>query len=573
MSTMTVQILEVFVGINRSIVVEQYDPDVPPTRIVRRAPSTAGLSVAAIGYAAALTPSLLPRGLVFLILVTTLGTVTGYALGAIGGWAARKIPAVRQWQPPRWSVWVLLAALWLPALALTPVAMGWQVQQQDALAMPGTLPSTLVLIPVVLALAAIFLLIGRSIRLGSNSLTKLVMRGPLANWSVRWTRLGVAVVLVIAGNALLGVGFSQLTSSYNATNSDLTGQSPTNLGLNSGSAESLTPWETLGRQGRSYVANTMTPAQISAITDEDAQTPIRLYVGMDQADTPEARTALAIEELNRVDAWDREYLVLFGVTGTGWVDPDAINSLEVLTGGDVATIAVQYSAVPSWIGFVIDQATTIDQNSSMIEGIVAAWREQPEDARPELILFGQSLGAMGTQGAWDASATPASVTEDIAHVVWVGPPAASILWATWQAERTAGPAWDPVIGDDEITRVLISANDKRGDELKPAPTIVFVAHANDPVVYWSPSIAFSKPDWFDEPLGPGVMPQMRWIPLISFLQVGLDLVGGGEPPEVGHNYSANMAQSLALGVSPDGWTVEKTQRLNAALPTLKYETG
>ena len=69
------------------------------------------------------------------------------------------------------------------------------------------------------------------------------------------------------------------------------------------------------------------------------------------------------------------------------------------------------------------------------------------------------------------------------------------------------------------------------------------------------------------------MPQMRWIPIITFLQVGMDLISGGEPPEVGHNYSANMAVAVALAVSPEGWTTEQTAALQAALPGLRYATG
>lgn len=543
------------------------------TKVVRARLSTAGLSVAALGFAGALTPSLLPRPLIFLLLITSLGTIVGYAAGATGGWALRFIPAVHDWNPPRWSVALLLAALWIPALIFTPIAIGWQVDQQDELAMPATLPSTLVIIIATFVISTLLLAFGRSIRLGSNSLAALIRRGPFSRWSVRWTRLGVAVVLIIIGNSLVGGALGYVINSYNTINADASGQEPVNLGINSGSDASLTPWDTLGREGRFYVANTRTPDQITSITGEPAQEPVRVYVGLQQGDSPEERTALAIEELDRVNAWDREYLVLFGVTGTGWVDPNAINSLEVLTGGDLTTVAVQYSSAPSWIGFVADQQTTIDQNRSMIDGVVAAWKEQPEATRPTLVLFGQSLGAMGTQGAWTSTDTPDIVTENIDSIAWIGPPAASVLWSQWQQDRTGGPAWDPIIGDGSITRVLISANDPDGDELKDPPTIVFAAHANDPVVYWSPSLLFNQPDWLTPPLGPGVMPQMRWFPVLTFLQVGMDLIAGGEPEEVGHNYSANMAQAIALAVSPDGWSVAKTQALNDALPGWRYATG
>ena len=557
-------------------------PALPRRVVVRRLPSVAGLAVAAIGYAGALTPSLLPHTLMFLIVLTTLGTLSGYAIGATGGWLLRQLPSIGALRWPTWLAVTVPAVLWIPALVFTPIAVDWQGEQQSALDMPAPLPSTVTVVVLTAIASTLLLFAGRSLRLLTNTLAGLVGRiPPVSRWlggqpkqrgPVALLRFGVASMLVVVAFGLLQFGLSRLIASYDTVNADTSGQSPDNLGINSGSTGSLTPWDTLGRQGRSYVSSTMTPSSITEITGRPAQTPVRVYVGMQQGDTPQARTDLAVRELDRVNAWDRKYLVVFGVTGTGWVDPNAINALETVTDGDVTTVAVQYSAVPSWIGFVIDPQTTIEQNDNTIDGVLAAWRAKPADRRPELILFGQSLGAMGTQGAWGPDATPEQVTDDFPHVVWVGPPAASTLWSRWQADRTGGPAWQPIIGNGQITRVLVSATDPANLDTKSPPTIVFVAHANDPVVYWEPSLLLSKPDWLDEPLGPGVMPQMRWIPVITFLQVGMDLISGGEPPEVGHNYSANMAGSIALAVDPPGWTAAKTRALEAALPTLLYPT-
>ncbi len=554
-------------------------------RVVWRLPSIAGLIGAAIGYANALTPSLLPHSLMFLLLLTALGTLTGYAIGTTIGWALRKIPAVGRWHMPRWLVIVLLVLFWLPALAFTPVAVSWQAEQQSALDMPAALPSTVVAIVLTALLSSLLLIGARGIRAGTNKIAALISRrGPLHGWvsnrepshvhrAIAVIRLGVSLVLILIAVIAIQSALRWLIGSYDTVNADTSGQSATNLGVNSGSEQSLTPWDTLGREGRFYVSHTMTPSAIEQITGRTAQTPVRVYVGMQQGDTPEARTDLAVQELDRVDAWNRKYLSIFGVTGTGWVDPNAINSLEAVTDGDVTTVAVQYSAVPSWIGFVVDPQTTITQNRDMIDGVLAAWRAKPADQRPELILFGQSLGSLGTQGAWTADATPEDVTAEIPHVAWIGPPAESVLWKKWQATRTGGPAWEPIIGDGTITRVLVSANDPDGNEKKAPPTIVFAAHANDPVVYWSPDLLLKHPDWLNEPLGPGVDPHMRWIPIITFLQVGMDLISGGEPPEVGHNYSANMAVAVALAVAPADWTTQQTAALQAALPSLRYATG
>ena len=559
--------------------------DLPNRRVVRRAPSTVGLVGAACGYAAALTPSLLPHALTFLLLLTALGTLAGYAIGATASWAANKVPWVHRHHPRRWIQFAIVAVIWLPALVFTPVSVGWQAEQQSALDMPSTLPGTVTVVAITAVVAALLLIAGRSIRLATNKIAALLTRrGPLHGWvsrrqpshvhrSVLAVRVGVAGVLVVAAFVVIQVGLGLLISSYDSENADASGQSPARVGANSGSPDSLAPWSTLGREGRFYVSNAMTPAAIETVTEEPAEVPVRVYVGMQQGQTPAERSDLAVAELDRVGAWDREYLAIMAATGTGWIDPDAINSMEIVTGGDVTSVAVQYSAVPSWIGFVVDPETTQVQNDSTVNAILAAWRAKPEGERPTLILFGESLGAFGSQAAWPEGSTPAEVTAEIKHIVWIGPPSQSRLWKQWQADRTAGPMWQPVIGDGDIARAYISDVELEQAIPSAGPVITFSAHPNDPVVYWSPDLLLQKPDWLDQPLGPGVDPHMRWFPIITYLQVGMDLISGGAPPEVGHNYAADAGPAIALTVNPAGWTPAKTQSLVKALPSLHYETG
>ncbi len=557
----------------------------PKRRLVRRRPSVVGLVGAAGGYAAALTPSLLPHSLTFLLLLTALGTLTGYAAGATVSWAANKIPWVSR-HHPRTSIQVLIAAIiWLPALIFTPISVGWQAEQQSALDMPSALPGTVTVVAVTAVLAALLLIFGRATRLATNTIAALLTRrGPLHRWvssrqpshvhrSLLTVRVAIAGILIVAGFATIQVGLGLLISSYDAQNADASGQSPANIGANSGSPDSLTPWSTLGREGRFFVSNSMSPSAIEAVTKEQAEVPVRVYVGMDQAQTPAERSALAVEELDRVGAWDREYLAIMAATGTGWIDPDAINSMEIVTGGDLTSVVVQYSAVPSWIGFVIDPKTTQVQNDSTVNAILAAWRTKPENLRPELILFGESLGAFGSQAAWPEGSTPQDVTAEIKRIIWVGPPSQSRLWKQWQADRSAGPMWQPVIGDGLIARTYISAGELERAVPSNGPVITFSAHPNDPVVYWSPDLLLQKLDWLNQPLGPGVDPRMRWFPVITYLQVGMDLISGGAPPEVGHNYAADAGPAIALTVNPPGWTLAKTQSLVRALPRLHYETG
>ncbi|MDO8733149.1 MAG: alpha/beta-hydrolase family protein [Actinomycetota bacterium] len=562
-------------------------PFSPPLRrrIVRAPLSALGLVCAAPGYVIALTPSLLPRPISLLILLASLGTALAYALGASVGWIWRKIPLTSGWQPRKSLRWACIVIAWIPAVIFTPIAISWQLEQQAELDMPGTLASTVIVLLASLVFALAFIAIGRSIRLGTNNLARLATafpllwrwttkRGPLRQYRrVMTIRVIAAVLVVLLFNSAMALGFNRLVASYSVINADTSGQSQSDLGSNSGSAESLTPWATLGREGRFFVSNTMQPSEISAITQAPATTPLRLYIGVDQAPTPQERSDLAVRELDRTHAWDRDYLAVIALTGTGWVEPDAINALETVTAGNIASIGVQYSAVPSWIGFLIDQETTQIQNADTIHTIIDAWRKHPADHRPKLVLFGESLGAFGSQGAWNSLSTPADVLTDFSSVIWIGPPAGSTLWKAWQADRTAGPAWQPVIGNGTAARVFVSS-----EELLTAPpaagkSIAIAAHPNDPVVYWSWDLLFNRPEWIDSPLGPGVDTHIRYSWIITCLQVGMDLVSGGEPPEVGHNYIGASGSAIALTLNPPGWTTAKTIAMQEALGRLRYTTG
>ncbi len=559
----------------------------PPLRrrIVRAPLSAVGIVFAAVGYILALTPSLLPRPITLLMVLAAVGLALGYALGATVGWIWRKLPVTRNWKLHRPLSVLFMLLAWIPALIFTPIAINWQLEQQVELHMPGTLASTFIVIVASVVIGLFFIVIGRSIRLGTDALARAItaipflwrwstQRGPLRQYRrVMIIRVVAAVLVILLFNSAVGLGFNRLVASYAVINADTSDQSQSGLGENSGSSGSLTPWETLGREGRFFVGNTMQPSQIAAITKEPAATPLRLYVGVDQAPTPQERSDLAVKELDRTHAWDREYLAVIALTGTGWVEPDAINALETVTSGNIASVGVQYSAVPSWIGFLIDQETTQIQNANTIHTIIDAWRKHPANHRPKLVLFGESLGAFGSQAAWSSSATPADVLSDFSSVIWIGPPAGSTLWKAWQASRTAGPAWQPVIGDGKDARVFISSEEVLTARPPTGKAIAIAAHPNDPVVYWSWDLLFNRPDWIDPPLGPGVDTHIRYSWIITCLQVGMDLVSGGEPPEVGHNYIGASGPAIALTINPPGWTTQKTIAMQEALAKYRYTTG
>jgi len=99
-----------------------------------------------------------------------------------------------------------------------------------------------------------------------------------------------------------------------------------------------------------------------------------------------------------------------------------------------------------------------------------------------------------------------------------------------------------------------------------SPHVLFMQHASDPVVWWSPKLLTRQPDWLSEPRGPDVSPVMRWYPIVTFFQVTVDQFFGVTVPQGhGHNYASQMVASWAYVVPPPGWTAAETERLQTLI--------
>ncbi len=277
-----------------------------------------------------------------------------------------------------------------------------------------------------------------------------------------------------------------------------------------------------------------------------------------------------MQELRRTGAFHRRLLVVAVTTGNGYLDPTLVSAPEFLTGGDVATVATQYSVLPSWLSFLVDQKAAGEEARALWETVRRAVEALPPDERPRLATSGESLGAYGGQAAF-AGMTPDQVASQADATVWVGSPGASPVWTQWRDTRTGGPAWEPVIGDSGIARDPATADSGEWTAAGWGTTRVgLTQHANDPVSWWSPSLVWERPDWLAGPLGPGVDARITWWPGVFFLQTGLDLAAAGAVPAgVGHNYGDVTAQAWAFALDAPGahgaWAPSDTTRLDDAI--------
>ena len=117
-------------------------------------------------------------------------------------------------------------------------------------------------------------------------------------------------------------------------------------------------------------------------------------MGLRSRESAEQRAELALQELIRVNAFTREKLVIATPTGTGWLDPYAMDSFEFIHGGDTAIVSMQYSYLPSWLTLLVDpsSAKKFCLRAYIIK-CISIGRHSIKDSRPDLYLFGLSLGA------------------------------------------------------------------------------------------------------------------------------------------------------------------------------------
>jgi uncharacterized membrane protein len=514
---------------------------------------------------ASLTPSLLPRGWVLQGLIAGITAAIGYGVGVTVAWFVAELTESRMSPGFRHRAWQVLAvASVLLVAVMLWLGAGWQRDIHELMGLDA--PSSYGWIGIVVLAVlvfALFVAIGRGVRWLARRLVRLFGRF-LPRRLAR--PLGVVVVTALVIFLLNGVLFQGLVEAMNSAFSvkdDGTEQGavePT-ASERSGSPASLVPWEDLGLQGRNFVGKGPTPQALEAFSGEPAQEPVRAYVGLASAADVGERAALAALELERAGGFDRSVLVVVTTTGTGWVDPAASDSLEYEFNGDTAMVAMQYSYLPSWMSFLVDQVKARDAGRALFDAVYGIWADLPADARPALYVFGESLGTFGGEAAFSGLADIENRTDG---VLWAGPPNFNALWRDIVSDREEdSPEWLPVVDGGRTVRFA----DEAPDLTRPPgpwgePRVVYLQNASDPIVWWSPQLIFNHPDWLRGERGPDVSPGMVWLPLVTFWQVTADMAfSTGVPDGHGHSYRADYVNGWADVAQPPGWTDADTARL------------
>jgi uncharacterized membrane protein len=358
-----------------------------------------------------------------------------------------------------------------------------------------------------------------------------------------WRPVGQAVTLgavTMAGRAVTQRAFSRVEARQGAVETAFDVAPP--LGLLSGSHESHVPYATLSLQGRRFVWMTTHVDVVEQVMQEPvAAQPIRAYVGLDSAPSEAERVALALRELDRTNAFDRDWIMVVSPTGTGYVNYAAVSALEFLARGNCATVAMQYAARPS----VLALRRVAEGRAHMrllLDGIRARVQARPAGTRPKIVLFGESLGAWTSQDPFVGRGVQGLVDAGVDHAIWIGTP----HFSKWKDQVLASNGTGP---DSGAVGVFNHIDEYRtlDDAARRVLRYVMITHHDDGVALFGPELAIQSPRWLGTPsTRPSSVPKgMRWMPTTTFFQVLVDMknsanVVPGVFDAKGHDYRADL---------------------------------
>lgn len=527
--------------------------------------SLIGMLLGTLFFAASLTPSLVPRPFLIQGVLSGACFAIGYGIGVFLFWLWNylQLPKLKG----RISHAVKIAAmavtiitamvfLWHAADGQNSIRSLMELEKVESAHPFKTGLIALITFIILIAFARLFQLIYRST---SRRLDRYI--------PPRLSRFtGVLIAAVIFSMAINGVlfrfGLHVMDSSYRKIDALMEAEVPQPQDpLKSGSAASLVKWDELGRMGRSYVSSGPDAQQISKFTGRPAQNPLRIYVGLRSAETAKERAKLALQEMIRVGAFERSLLLVTIPTGTGWVDEMGIDPVEYLHDGDIASVAVQYSYLASWLSLLVEPGYGSETATALFDEVYDYWTKLPKDTRPKLYLYGLSLGAMNSQLSSELFQV---LGDPYQGALWSGPPFTSRLWRSITNNRNEGtPEWLPEFRDGSYARFTNQNNALKLPNSHWGPMrIVYLQYASDPIVFFDPKDFYREPDWMKAPRGPDVSPQLKWYPVVSMLQLAIDLMMATTTPiGHGHVYAPQHYIDAWVEVTNVNWSQADIDRL------------
>ena len=368
--------------------------------------------------------------------------------------------------------------------------------------------------------------------------------GPIAGLAGHTAALGMTVAGLVAAVEYLDrraeTGGSAIDAAYT---------SPPDTDTVSGGPASAVAWSSLSREGVRFVNLALSRQEIADVTGApagDVKAPVRAFAGLASGPTVDARVDLVMEDLDRLGAFERSVLCVASPTGSGYVNYVAAETLEYLTRGDCATVALQYSLRPSFLS--LDRvAMGREQNRALLHAL--EWRLQglPEGHRPRLVGFGESLGAHTMQDAFLHEGVAGLHRVGMDRALFLGTPAESKWAKQWRLDPEHTDPGGEVAEVASYAEWLALPDDDRARR-----RYVLLSHHEDPITRFEPALIVQEPGWLGpaESRPPGISHLACWYPLTTFVLTLVDVKNAmSVTPGIffarGHDYRADLARMVS----------------------------
>jgi uncharacterized membrane protein len=254
------------------------------------------------------------------------------------------------------------------------------------------------------------------------------------------------------------------------------------------------------------------------------------------------------------------------------VDHTLIETAEFLCRGDIATCCVQYGRYPSFLS-VQKVALGRSQFRLLLWGVSQRLAGRPPERRPRVLVFGESLGAWTSSDVVMFQGIDGFDHYGIDRALWVGLPWLAKWSRSGMARGASSLVPEGTVGVFDRHEQLAELSDEQRGRLRA----VILSHDNDPIAVMGPDLLAQRPWWLaDSQRGRGVPEQMRWRPLVTFVQTAMDAANAmvsvpGQFGSFGHDYRADMVRfvhdAYALPTASDA----QLARIEAVLRSLELE--